>query len=181
MNSCRRPKVVRLSIGAATLLVKLYPARTRRRFGDDLIEVTAELVQDAFARAGNRAVIYLWPRLLVDFAAALTSEYRDVWYDSKFDPERFSSACLLTASAVWILIVAASALDQRWAASALNASLSISTLLAFGLPVVALLACRFRPAAHQCRIQKVTPLLRASAAATIGSWSLLAFHIAQYA
>jgi hypothetical protein len=170
---------VSLSVFAARLLVRLYPARTRSRFGDDLIDVTSELIEAELARGGTQAVPCLWPRLLADFGAALASEYRDLWCERDFGPERFAFACLVTSSAVWMTIAAATVLDQRWAASALDASLTVTMLLAFGLPAVALLASRLRPGKPRWRVSILTPL-RIAAAATFSSWSLLAFHLVRH-
>lgn len=173
-----RPYAVSMSVRAVVSLIKMYPARTRQLFGDDLIEVTTELIQAAFARGGCRAVLRLWPHLLRDFGTALVSEHCDDWRDGKFTADRFACICLVISSAVWALIVAASAFELRWAASMLDANLFVTMALAFGLPPMALLASRLRPVKERRALPVITPL-RVSATATIGSWSMLACHLAQ--
>jgi hypothetical protein len=180
MNGCRTPFVVRSTVRIAKLLVRLYPPCTRRRFGDDLVEVATEVVERAHACGGDRAVAALWPRLLADFAAALVSEYRDLWCASVFDPQRFALACLAVTAAVWLLIIGASTLDVRWVAAMLTANPPLTVVLAVILPAVALassclcLATRTLPAPFF-----FTPF-RVSAAATIGTWTTLALHIASH-
>jgi hypothetical protein len=177
MRDDDRKRVVSYSVGVAARLVRLYPARTRAQFGDDLVATTAELIADAETRGGASAVLRLWPRLLADFGTALASEYRDVWCASRFDPERSAYLSLAIASAVWILIFAASAFNSRWAAMLLDASLLLTMVLAFGLPVAAYLMSRLARINRNPRSSTVTPQ-RLSAAATVSSWAALACHIA---
>lgn len=179
MSGVGRKCAVTFPVAVVTRLVRLYPARTRAQFGDDLIATTAEFIADAEARGGQRAVLRLWPRLLADFGAALVSEYRDVWCESRFGPERFAYCSLAIAWSVWILILAASAFDSRWAASLLDACLPLTMSLAFGLPVAAYLASHMARAVRNSRSSTATSL-HLSAAATVGSWSVLACHIAQH-
>jgi len=177
MNSEDRKRAVSFPVAVVTRLVRLYPARTRAQFGDDLIATAAEFIAYTEKRGGQRAVLRLWPRLLADFGAALVSEYRDAWCESRFGPERLAYLSLAIALSVWILILAASAFDSRWAASLLDACLPLTIALAFGLPAAAYLA------SHVVRVDRnsrssTTTSLRLSAAATVGSWSVLACHIA---
>lgn len=79
-----------------------------------------------------------------------------------------------------MLIVAASVFDQGWAALALDVNLTLTMLLAFGLPTVALSASRLRPTTTRRRMPLLTTL-RVATAATVGSWSLLALHLARHA
>ena len=177
MSDDDRTRVVLCSVSVAARLVRLYPARTRAQFGDDLVATTAELIADAEMRGGARSVLRLWPRLLADFGAALASEYRDAWCASRFGPEQSAYLSLAIASGVWALIFAASTFNSRWAAMLLDTSLPLTMVLAFGLPVAAYLMSRLACVNRNRRSSTVTPQ-RLSAAATVSSWAVLACHIA---
>ena len=86
-------------------------------------------------------------------------------------------AGLSAAAVVWALMLVASLGDARWAASALEFNLVLTMLLAFALPVAALLALRLdaRPIVAGTGQAVVA---RLGTGATIASWTLLACHVA---
>jgi hypothetical protein len=170
-------RVVSFSAAVAARLVRLYPARTRAQYGDDLVTTTTELIAEARMRGGAPEVLRLWPRLLADFGVALAAEYCDSWCASRYGPQRSAYASLMIAAMVWLLIVAASAFDARWAATLLDASLPLTVVLAFGLPAAAWLMSHLACTDSKNRSSMATSR-RLSGVATIGSWSVLACHLA---
>lgn len=57
------------------LLVSLYPRKFQAQFGDEMLLVFAELLQDAQAQAGSMGVARLWARTMVDLCRSLPQEY----------------------------------------------------------------------------------------------------------
>lgn len=156
-------------------LLRCYPRRTRAMFRDELADVYEAMLCEAHASGGGRAVTALWPRLLLDLGAALTAEYLDAWREARLPPTAFAYAGLSLAVAAWMLMLVASLGDARWAAAVLEFNLALTMVLAFGLPVAALLALRL-----EARLVTAgqAVVARLGTGATIAGWTLLACHVA---
>lgn len=56
-------------------LLKLYPPRFRREFGEEMAYVFSESLQAARAERGERGIIGLWGRILMDAGKSLVIQY----------------------------------------------------------------------------------------------------------
>ncbi len=61
-----RPVLVRLTLLIAGLILRCYPNKFRRRFGDAALAHASELARATFERRGALGLVALWPRLFWD-------------------------------------------------------------------------------------------------------------------
>ncbi|HEX4898274.1 MAG TPA: hypothetical protein VFV53_07955 [Candidatus Limnocylindrales bacterium] len=98
-------------------LLRLYPKPFRARFGDELVQLTGDLLRDARAGRGGRGVAATWVRLLLDVALTAPAEHleqRRLAHSLSRPPSAAMRALGLLGVAGGLVLVAAFVPNLPW-------------------------------------------------------------------